>query len=349
MTFFDTIVLMKKLLIPSLVIIAIFSICVRPTSAQSIPLFPAVSGGNLEIETTPEHPEPNQNIKISVASYSVDITKSTVSWYVNDSLVKSGVALQEIEINTGQPGSRLVVKVSIRNSDGVTAEGSLTLEPAEVDLYFEPITFTPPFYRGKSLGTKESSVKFIAISNLVNKSGAIIPDGQTYYKWSIDGSVDLNNSGVSKNSYLYKGKLISRPVEVSVEASSINSDEVAVKHKIFTTIDPITLFYENNPSLGILFNRSLSSDVNLISREVEINAVPYYFSKDEIVNLNYTWKVNGSTVVDSENANSIVFRRENGSGGNSKIALEILSPKNILQSTNSYLNLVYNENDEFNK
>lgn len=300
----------------------------------------------VSFELLPTVPEPNEQVTLKVTSYLTDLNKAKISWYINDVLFESSLGLREISFKSGPAGSTTNIKVVMEKVEGGILEKTFSVSPADVDVIRQAITYIRPFYEGKPLSSKGSDMKFIAIPNFVNNNGIKISSDQIVFNWNINGTTDTKNSGIGKNIYYYKGGLINRPIKVVLTASPANSNSTAREIKTFDYANPSIKFYKSDPILGTLYNMEIQNNYELVNKELEITAVPYYFSNST---MNFNWKINNETINmnGKKYINKLSFRRTNNEAGNDNISLEIKSKEKILQFAKNNFNLFYKETNNF--
>jgi hypothetical protein len=319
----------------------VFLTNINSTNAQ----IPIGIDEQISFVTYPENPEPNELVTIRINSYFTDLDKDTISWYVDGSFYDSGIGLREIELNAGDIGSTKTFFVEIIKQDGGILKENYSITPVDVDVVRESLTYTHPFYKGKSLSSNESDSLFIAIPNFFDASGNKIDDEEIVFTWKIDGTIDGRESGIGKNTYYYEEDVISRPVEVIVEVSPVSSNLSAVEVKTFNYQEPEVLFYESNPVLGTLYNNALGEDMELPSREIEITSIPYFFNVLDLGALSFDWTVNNQRINSTEldHINKITLRRIKDSSFNSLVKLNVTNENTLLQTASKSFNIYYDE------
>lgn len=299
----------------------------------------------ISFELSPSTPEPNETATARITSFMTDLNKANISWYVNDALVESGLGLRSIDFTVGNPGSSTSIRVVIQKNEGGTLEKTYSIAPAEVALLYEALTHTPPFYKGKALASHQSLIKFIAVPNFVDSNGNKIPSSQIVFTWDINGTVDGKNSGAGIDTYIYEAPLISRPVKVTLRASAVNGNQEAREIKTFNLISPYVLFYGRNPLYGTVFERAIQGETELVGKEIQIAAVPYFFSIDNLEKIDINWSLNGAKLA-NEKANIISFRRTNSNPGIANVGIEINHLDNILQSAKNSFTIFFDQNSD---
>ncbi|MDA1317535.1 MAG: hypothetical protein O3B87_05990, partial [bacterium] len=140
--------------------------------------------------------------------------------------------------------------------------------------------------------------------------------------------------------------IISRPVEVIVEASPVNTEQRAKEVKNFGFIDPFILFYGKDPIYGTIFESALGSNVELKGQEVEISGIPFFFNLQDLANTNFKWSVDGS-LVENDQKNILTLRRVDTNPGNVTVNLRIDNVNKVLQSAQASLRIFYEEGENF--
>lgn len=287
-------------------------------------------------------PGANEIVSVSVASYSSDLNKETISWYLNGELEIREIGATNFTFTTGQNGETTRLGLIIEKRDGNIIERSYSFNPSEVDLIYESVTKTHPFYSGKALFSNQAESKIVAIPWLRDANGNLIPSEQLVYTWKKDGRVDQDRSGYGKDMFYYNGSIITRPFNLSVTVSDTNSTTVAKNSINMTAIRPEIVFYENNPLYGTIFERAITGDFVLEREEVEFKSVPYYFDSNRYID--YEWKLNSSTIETPYNQDYMIFRNVNNETGQAKIQLDIKNYEKILQAASVSFNIFFGEN-----
>ena len=223
---------------------------------------------------------------------------------------------------------------------------TIVLSPADVDLIYEAQTYAHPFFKGKKLYTNESVIRFIAIPNFVNSNGNKISESNLVYTWKINGSVQQSASGYGKNTFSTKGNMIERPSAVSVDVSALNSPLIASQSIRYKSIEPEVVLYENNPLLGIMYDKAISGKFLLERPQVDFEAVPYFFSTEtkDGPNLKYRWKINGSHVsTKTVNENYLLLQNNQNIEGRAFVSLVLEHSQNLLQTTEAQIELTFNK------
>jgi hypothetical protein len=279
----------------------------------------------------PGRPQINDDVEIEAEMYGTQVKNAQFTWTINGKEVLKGVGQYKLNFNLF---TKSTVRVTILTGEGNTVRNTWEFNPKETDIIWEANTYTPPFYKGKSMFTPESTLVLHAI-NLDTEN----PLTNTYadYTWKVDGEVKGDVSGVGKNTYIYQGDLllqeplfqvITSPISTYKSKSSKTPDETLASIRV-QTIQPDIFSYENSPLLGILFNHQLGSDFLFKSDETSIVSYPIYFGLASSLNAQYSWYINDDYVSGAKN--SITFKKTK-SNEQSRLSVGIQNPGALLQS-----------------
>lgn len=288
----------------------------------------------------PENPKPNQTTLVTIESYSIDLNSSKISWYRNEKLISQGVGLKKTPIQTGALGSETTLRIRI-DTPTETFTKTITLIPASVSINWEARTYTPPFYKGKALFTHQSNVIFVASPNLMF-NGQFIPKENLVYTWTKNGTVLGDQSGYGKYTLSLTGSIISRSLDISVSVQDSKSGVSAFENISLDPKEPEILMYKNDPLYGTQYQKALSGTIPLISNEITLEAIPYYFSTNNTTGFNSllpTWSINGTKTTDNNLSLIKTFRKVGDNFGISNIGLSIQQNQRILQFADKILSI----------
>ncbi|MES2060077.1 MAG: hypothetical protein V4438_03540 [Patescibacteria group bacterium] len=287
----------------------------------------------ISTDVSPSSPKPGDTVTITLSAFGTDLNTANISWSVNGSIVKSGKGNRILQITAGKSGSATSVIANIKPENGSTIRKIFSINPETVDIVWEARTYSPPFYRGKSLFSPQAEAVFVAMPNLTSKNGVTTPPNKVTYIWRQDTRVVGDRSGYGVNAFLYKGKILASPVIIDVAASDGNGLQ-AENYISLSPFGNMIGVYENSPIYGILFGRELSGGFDFGDKEERtISAYPYYFgitSKSD-PDLSYSWAINGSTINVPEAQNEMTLRNSNGETGQSILDASITNNANILE------------------
>ncbi len=246
----------------------------------------------ITFHTNPETPGPNQSVVVSIQSYAVNLDAAKITWYVDKNVVKDGIAEKNIQTITKEFGQTTTIDVVVSMLDGGRYDKQFLLTPAEVDILWEADTSVPPFYKGKALPTYQSIVKLSALARFNSLSS---DPSQYSYTWTANQTQGLG-TGLGRNSMLLSMKYSGTAIPVSVRVSDFQGTLKSVTTQNIIAVDPLIVFYEDAPLLGIRFGHALTGGVEAGGTSFTIRAVPYFFSNDNLWNSTvlYSWIKDGT-------------------------------------------------------
>lgn len=323
-----------------LFIFSIISLCFFITNQKASAQLEAIEPADqiIVVDMVPETPRQNEDVSISIDSYAYDLTRSKIAWYINGKLKDSGVGKRNFNFNTGSLGNTSKIQYQIQTPEGVSFSKTITVSPGDVTLLWESLAYTPPFFKGKSLFSYEGKVRLIAIPNLLKANGTKYKSEELVYTWRRGMGTDVDASGYGKNVFYWNGDVISSPEEIQVDVTDVQN---TTKATAYITIEPkgTEIFaYENNPALGILWNKAITNNFNLSGSEVSFVATPYYFNNPDSEGI-YSWFVNENQ--SPEISRYITFRNTSGDEGYSQISFDLSSQIRIMQSASSNFDISF--------
>jgi hypothetical protein len=292
----------------------------------------------VNISINPANPSPNQQVQLSVKSLSLDLDRAKITWYINGVEKKTEIGSKDYFLQAGVAGKTITVGVLIQATDGTVVKKESFFVPAGIDLLFEAISYTPPFYKGKTLNPKQGTVVVVAFPEVFDSTGKKFATNELIYNWRKDGLVQADASGLGKNYFVFSGTIPARDAEISVTASSLDKKMTAENTIVITNVTPHIAFYEDNPVYGIMFNRAIKNSVKMISDEFKVKAFPYFMSVSysQSPDLNYNWTINGRTSPNLDTDKSaMLFRQESAGAGTANIDLKIENVSRIFQFMNN--------------
>lgn len=318
------------------------------TSTNPTTGIPVGINEQVSVEMIPKIPAPGEQVRISIDSFSTDLNKANFTWRINGATERQERGLRVFNFFAPESGESMTVSVTIQKEDGGTLSESFTIAPADVDLIYEANTYAHPYYKGKTLFTSEAEIRFVAIPNFII-NGQKAPAENLVYTWKINGNVIQGVSGYGRQVFETQGGLIDRAATISVEVSAVNSNLQAKNSIAVSQSRPEVIFYENNPLLGIVFEKATFGSFVLERPEVELQAIPYFFSTPQKNNsfLQYSWRLNNNAPDESQVGSSIRFRNTTGETGRSIVSLSVEHLKNILQGAKTDIELNFEESNVF--
>lgn len=312
--------------------------------------FPSAFDETAELALTPKIPAPEEEVlvKVSSSNYS-SLDRSNIIWSVDGVVKKRGIGEKTFQFQSPKSGRSSTVSVRVERDTGGVLNESATITPSDLDLIYEANTYVPPFYKGRSLFTHESTITMAAMA-IIKENGVPLPKNKIIYTWLKDDGKMPELSGVGRDSAQITGSLISRPFYVSVIAESLNSNLKAKKTILINPTVPQVVLYENNPIYGSIFEKALTGEFNFDREEVGITAIPYFFStKDRnSSSLKYSWYENGRSIGDATFGSFINYLNPDKlKSGVSVLAVQVEHLENLLQSGNNSFKVNVIGNQQF--
>lgn len=189
-----------------------------------------------------------------------------------------------------------------------------------VDLLWHGDGYVPPFYKGRTLWSSQSTITLVAIPHGLGSSANLD------FRWSRNGTVLGSLSGAGKNTLNLTDTVLSKTQNITIEIVSDDNETLAVNSASITPAAQSALVYENNPLYGYLFHREVSRTYPLKDEEVTFTAFPLLFNTES---LDYQWRTNAGR---AETSRSVTYRVPEGGSGRASISLNISNVEKILQS-----------------
>ncbi len=286
-------------------------------------------------DVLPTRPRVGDTVEISTEMYGTPIKDALFTWYVDGKEYEKGIGRSKISFFLAK---KTTVRLVILTGEGSATEEVWNFNPQNTVIVWESNTYTPPFYKGKSLYTPESSIILHAL-NLDAKNP--LTNNYYNYNWKVDGKVIGEESGVGRNTYIYQGDLLLQEPYFEVNMTGISafrngSRDTGSDSQIDSTaairvqtFDTNVFMYESTPLLGILFTQQISDTFKFIKSEATLVAYPLYFGIPSSLSGVYKWSVNNELI--KENTNSISFKKTRDNE-ESILSLSIEQPRSLLQS-----------------
>ncbi len=290
----------------------------------------------VDVTLTPNYPGPLEKYSIKLEAYGIDLNLANIVWSVNGKsvlegrgeVVYNGVA-QSVGVSTN-------ITITITPKDSKQIVKKVTINPQTVDILWEARgVLTPPFYRGKSLPPTQSKARFVAMPNLITTNGSLLDPASLNYNWTQDYSVLGDKSGHGKNYLDYTADILSKPVNVQVEAYD-STGMRAIQDIDLGSFNSAVLMYENNPLYGYMFNDELTNGFDLGTHpETTIAAFPFSYNAINRTsqNLEYVWNINGTQIDVPTSQTNLAFRNSNNSAGKSMIGVSLTNTNNLLEAS----------------
>ncbi len=252
----------------------------------------------ITITANPPDPAPGENVLVSLTSYETNLDLSYIKWSSgNETKAGYGEKTWTIRVNS-KPGNSTTITAEITLNNGSKVVKEISLEPKEIDLAWEAKdTKAPPFYMGKKIPIRENNIRVAAL----NPTGT--GSKQVAYYWSRNGKAMQSGSGAGKNFIDFKNTELekSESIKVSMVSTSSNTE----RDLNIPITKPKILFYEYNPIIGLILNKTTTDSAPGYDGTTSIYALPLGINNSGRKNI--VWKLSNTEVNNQENPYLLSF------------------------------------------
>lgn len=290
----------------------------------SVPAYAQLDFGTaITLKISPEYPEPQNSVRVTVESSLIDLETEMLTWYVDGAEVDSGIGMRSIDVVAGGFGTMKQVEVVVTEEGFERARTEAIIRPVTIDMLWEADSYTPPFFRGRALPSAGSNLHFEAIPYFQRSDGVRVPIDEIVFTWKRDGYVIQGVSGRGKNIVLIPGPSLFDTDTISVEAHTTDNTFFAVGTESVSSIEPHLALYEEHPLFGIMYHRAFQDQNVVPEEELSFVAIPYFASISGPTGggLEYTWKVNGNSLENNPERPGAITIDARGSSGRALIEL----------------------------
>jgi hypothetical protein len=312
----------------------IISFLPTQTSAQTGINLQFALSHELNIEVSPTYPRPNSSVSINLTLYTADLNSAEITWLQDGKVALKGIGKTSYSFKTGPIGTETKLEIDIGLLSGTTFTKTLTFNPTSVDLVWEADSYVPPFYKGKALHPAQGVIKIVAVPEFVTQNKRTSSEN-LIYTWSNDVSTYQDQSGYGKNVFILNGSLLGRDENVKVLVTDPVNNLTAQGFLTIKPVDPEIVFYENDPYYGHIFDSAITNPFSLNVGEVQILAIPYYFTRDN--SIKDEWRLNREIVPGLTDSMTAIFKKPQEGTGQSLVSLQVTNPNRLLQSADASL------------
>lgn len=303
-------------------------------SAQEVEL-----SGQLNMD--PEYPKPFQKVTISFETYSFDGTRSLNTWSVNGKKILSGYGENKIHISLLGDGSLTTVSLVAIPQEGGIYKNSMTISPASVSLMWEARdSYTPPFYKGKSLPSEGGGIRLIA-SPRIYENGKKIDTKNISYAWTVNDVLLHDSSGLGKNTYSTDLNYLENENIYKVVATSLSGRVQAEGREKVSPFSIQTRLYKSDGLLGTEYAHALGERVE-IAKETTFTYEPYFLHTKKLSspNLSYNWTLNGLPTT-PQGINYITIIPKKDARGFGTLSISVENIEKFLQKSEASLSIIF--------
>jgi hypothetical protein len=276
----------------------------------------------LTVNMLPEYPAPGENVNINLEMYTENLNSSNISWYKDGKLAEQGVG--KVNYSFVAPNNNQATEITIRITTykGVSFSKTINIRPASADIIWEGDSYTPPFYKGRSLWAPQGYLRLVAMPSFGQANKLI-------YKWTINDQVLQDQSGYGRSYVSLYNNGLGGNIEVELLVTDPANNRAAQSYLVIPQLNPTVTFYENSPLYGPVFDKALSS-YDMQSAELSVLAYPFNIDTNTLDKLNYKWHVNNAA---TDVAGRAITLRKPETAGQSNVSLKISNDVRIMQHT----------------
>jgi hypothetical protein len=234
---------------------------------------------------------------------------------VNGKQTYSG-SVRSFSVRVGAVGTVTTVHATVTIS-GRSFDQTLAIEPQDVMIVAEPLSYAPPLYPGKPAVPLEGNVRLVALASLRSGAGTAGNPSTYGYVWTIDGIEQIDSSGIGRSSIIVPSPLEYRSSKVSVVVTNPGTGVTGTDELTYTALDPIVRIYENDPLLGIRFDHALPGGYAINGAEATLFAAPFWLPTTSGAPA-VQWFLNGNAV---QTGNSVTLRPAGSGQGSASLSL----------------------------
>lgn len=311
-------------------------------SAQVVPELE----NNLVLRISPTHPGPNEEVTISVESFSIDLNDSTISWFVNGILEQQSIGVTSFKFVTKGLGSSANIDIIAETENSSLVAEQVTIRPTDADIIWQGNTSAHPFYKGKSIPSVGSTINVEVVPYFINESGSRLNANELTYSWRIDGKSLPKASGRGKNTIVISQI---KPVgSILAEVEIESPDQVFFRRERLSIPiqDSELLVYENDPLLGILFNKTINDLFSLTGQETKLIAYPFFMSflNRNDSHIDYSWRLDRKPITLGEDKGSIIVSHSGEEEGEAQIDVSVQNSRDIFQRNEARFTIEFGKN-----
>jgi len=291
------------------------------------------------LSLSPENPAPGETVRLSLASYAIDLDRSTIIWKANGVTFAEGVGLKETSIVAGGTGSvtDIIAEVVGENGDNGAAEARIS--PSDLQVLWTSDSYAPPFFKGRKLSGANATIHAAALAGFT-RGGTRVPEVDIIYTWYRNGSVIADASGRGKSRATMQGPARGTDI-IRVVAETADRTQRAEASVPIIAYDPRLVLYENHPLYGVLYHRAIVGDVNTVERELKVTAVPYFARTSAPQTLSYDWVVNGFDIEPNAESPETLTLTADDYTGPAEIELAAMNPTDILMRSTGAWRIIF--------
>ncbi len=295
-----------------------------------------IGSGDIVLTVNPSYPKANQSVTATLSSFSTDLNAARITWTIDGEEMLSGVGKKTFSFNVGATGFATNLEAKIETLSGSVISKKSSILPTDIDMLWEAYdTYSPPFYKGKTLAPAEGMIKVVAFPNAQNIAGF-------NYKWKLDGTMKTEASGYEKNYYIYKNSYLEDKNIITTNVSDLFGNGIGLGSITITPVtEPKVLFYRKDQKIGVNWDSALMDNFSINPAGDTIVAEPYFIFPRDLgsKNISFKWLLNGEDTPLQNPINNLSVKLVSGKSGTANIKVIINNTKTLFESVTKELNV----------
>lgn len=291
------------------------------------------------LSLTPENPAPNENVVVTLVSYSFDVNVAKIAWSVNGKTLLSGMGKKSITLPVGDVGQEIPLMVRADLADGSSITQRITISPQTVDLIYEgKESYVPPFYEGRSLAAEGSNVRIVALPTIA-EFGKKIPDSNLSYNWYVNDEYKAGSSGVGKSSFQVPLDYLTDSTDIRLLVRSPLGNTAEQRISVYPH-DVMPLLYAYDDLLGADFSQTFQKRLEL-SKDITLSFQPFFLSTRTMESTaSYEWYLDGLPITPEEKT-ILSLRPKADSYGSRTLTITAEQTRRRLQKAETSLEIIF--------
>lgn len=291
------------------------------------------SAGRATISLSPKFPKPGDVVVAKLTLYGFNRSSAYVTWIVNGEIVSQAYGEDRYSFVAGEVGSKITVGFIVQDTAGSKASGETTAQVSDLTIVWEGKTYTPLFYKGRSMFSGGADVVVSAVPSIVDSKGVFYGKDELIYSWTVGGPTNSPSvSGLGQHTAVLKNTRLFDPFIVYLQVSDPKGNLRSAEQIRIPFTQPVLQLYEDSPYVGVYYGRAVGPTYGVYSgREATVVAEPYHIIASSRVDpiLTYEWLIGNKKYT---SPGSISFGAEGPGYGSTPLSLTVKSEESLMQS-----------------